>query len=225
MDIDEQLRIKVEHDEARMSKRSKKESPKPAPVRRVQNPPLNRSTYRPPPPQYRERYPTRRTPPRATPPQREVTRISIEEDWYNHYTPLNASQETVYLAIQDKGLLRKPDPIKVPADQRNRYKYCDFHEDVGHNTFECYSLRNQIESLVRGGLLTEFLQQVRDSIKMGNEVQKEMRDAEERRKDEGKDLMQQIHVVHTISGGPTLAGTSNNSRKNHARKILKLAIG
>ncbi|KAK0584600.1 hypothetical protein LWI29_015951 [Acer saccharum] len=52
-----------------------------------------------------------------------------------------------------------------------------------------------------------------------------MRDAKERRKDEGKDLMQQIHVVHTISGGLTLPGTSNNSRKNQARKILKLATG
>ena len=98
VDIDEQLRIKVEHDEARTSKRSKKESPKPALVRRVQNPPPNRSTYKPPPPQYRERYPTRRTPPRATPPLREVIRISTEEDWYNHYTPLNASRETIYLA-------------------------------------------------------------------------------------------------------------------------------
>ena len=28
-----------------------------------------------------------------------------------------------------------------------------------------------IEGLVRGGLLIEFLQQVRDSIKVGNEVQ------------------------------------------------------
>ena len=26
-------------------------------------------------------------------------------------------------------------------------------------------------------------------------------------------------MIHTISGGPTLARTSNNSRKNHARKI------
>ncbi|KAK0586997.1 hypothetical protein LWI29_015920 [Acer saccharum] len=50
--------------------------------------------------------------------------------------------------------------MKIPADQRNRYKYCDFHEDVGHNTSECYSLRNQIEGLVRGGLLVEFLQQI-----------------------------------------------------------------
>ncbi|KAK4838240.1 hypothetical protein QYF36_012171 [Acer negundo] len=50
--------------------------------------------------------------------------------------------------------------MKAPANRRNQYKYCDFHEDVGHNTSECYSLCNQIESLVRGGLLVEFLQQI-----------------------------------------------------------------
>ncbi|KAK0586344.1 hypothetical protein LWI29_005314 [Acer saccharum] len=35
----------------------------------------------------------------------------------------------------------------------------------------------------------------------------------------GRDLMEQIQIVNTISGGPTLAGISNNSRKNHARKV------
>ncbi|KAK1553112.1 hypothetical protein Q3G72_029103 [Acer saccharum] len=53
----------VEHDEARSSKQSKKESPKSAPAKKFQNPPLNRSTYRPPPLQYREKYQARRTPP------------------------------------------------------------------------------------------------------------------------------------------------------------------
>ena len=52
-----------------------------------------------------------------------------------------------------------------------------------------------------------------------------MQEAAERRRDGEKDLMQQIQVIHTISGGPTLAGTSNNSRKNHARKILRLSNG
>ncbi|KAI9166034.1 hypothetical protein LWI28_025081 [Acer negundo] len=56
-------------------------------------------------------------------------------------------QETIYFAIRDKGLLWKPGPMKVPADRRNKYKYCDFHEDVRHNTLECYSLRYQIEGL------------------------------------------------------------------------------
>ena len=49
-----------------------------------------------------------------------------------------------------------------------------------------------------------------------------MQEAAERRRDGEEDLMQQIQVIHSISGGPTLAGTSNNSRKNHARKIPRL---
>ena len=32
-------------------------------------------------------------------------------------------------------------------------------------------------------------------------------------------------MIHTISGGPTFARTSNNSRKNHARKIPRLNAG
>ena len=52
-----------------------------------------------------------------------------------------------------------------------------------------------------------------------------MREAVKRRREGEKDLMQQIQVIHTISEGPTLAGTSNNSRKNHARKIARLGFG
>ena len=134
VDIEEQLRIKIEHDEARLVPRPKKKAPKPAPARKFQNQPPNRSTYRTPPiPSYQERYPVRRSPPRELP-LKEVSRIAREEEGYNHYTPLNASRETIYLAIRDKGLLRKPVPMKVPMDRRNQYKYCDFHEDVGHNT-------------------------------------------------------------------------------------------
>ena len=149
----------MDHDESRSVHRSKKEAPKPPSARRFHNPPPNRSTYRSVPiPRDPEHYPARRTPPRATPQLEEVVRITGDEEEYNGYTPINASRETIYLAIRDKGLLRKPIPIKAPADRRNRFKYCDFHEDVGHNTSECYSLRNQIEGLVRGGLLAEFFQ-------------------------------------------------------------------
>ena len=116
---------------------------------------------------------------------KEVARITVDDEEYSRYTPLNASRETIYLAIRDKGLLRKPVPIKAPADRRNRFKYYDFHEDVGHNTSECYSLRNQVESLVRGGLLTKFLQQVRDNIKEEKHMQNNPREAVEKREEGG----------------------------------------
>jgi len=47
IDIEEQLRVKMDHDESRSVHHSKKEVPKPPPIRRFQNPPPNRSTYRP----------------------------------------------------------------------------------------------------------------------------------------------------------------------------------
>ncbi|KAK4841203.1 hypothetical protein QYF36_000627 [Acer negundo] len=52
-----------------------------------------------------------------------------------------------------------------------------------------------------------------------------MREAVERMRDGEKDLMQQIQVIHTISECLTSAGTSNNSRKNHARKVPRLNTG
>ena len=114
-----------------------------------------------------------------------MARITEDDEEYSRYTPLNASRETIYLAIRDKGLLRKPIPIKAPADRRNRFKYCDFHENVGHNTSECYSLRNQIEGLVRGGLLTKFLQQVQDNIKEKKQMQSNLREAARKQGEEG----------------------------------------
>ncbi|KAI9195589.1 hypothetical protein LWI28_016375 [Acer negundo] len=171
VDIDEPLWIKVEHDKARSTLHHKKEAQKPALDKRIQNQPSNRSTYRPPLiSTYRKRYPAKRTPPRATPPLREVARVDGKEEGYSHYTTLNAPRETIYLAICNKGLLRKPGPMKASADRRNHYKYCNFHDDVGYNTSKYYNLRNQIEALVRGGLLVEFLQQVRDGIKEGRQV-------------------------------------------------------
>ena len=47
-------------------------------------------------------------------------------------------------------------------------------------------------------------------------------DQAQKRGEEGEDLTRQTRVIHTISGGPTLAGTSNNSRKSYAREIPRL---
>ncbi|KAI9182217.1 hypothetical protein LWI28_023195 [Acer negundo] len=140
----EQLQIKVEHDEARLALHPRKKTPKHVPVKRFQNQPPNRSTYKPPPiPSYQEWYPTRRSPLRRSPPRaalmKEVAQVAREEYVYNNYTPS---------MFQEK-------PSTSPSG------------------IKAYS---------------------------GSQV------------------------IHTISGGPILAGTSNNSMKNHARKIPRLNV-
>ncbi|KAI9153226.1 hypothetical protein LWI28_008001 [Acer negundo] len=175
VDIEKQLQIKVEHDEAQLALRPRKETPKPVPVKRFQNQPPNRLTNRPPPiSSYKERYPTKRSPLRRSPPNvaplKEVARVAREEDVYNHYT---------LSMLQEK-------PSTSPSGTK------------------AYS-RSQ------------------DSIKEGKRVQSRIQETANRMRDGEKDLMQQIQVILTISKGPTLAGTSNNSRKNQARKIPRLS--
>ncbi len=41
-------------------------------------------------------------------------------------------------------------------DRRDRSKYCNFHEDYGHETEKCWNLQKEIERLIKGGSLLEF---------------------------------------------------------------------
>ena len=47
--------------------------------------------------------------------------------------------------------------MKAPLERRNMSKYCKFHKDKGHDTTECFQLRNQIENLIQGGYLQEYI--------------------------------------------------------------------
>ncbi|RZR94056.1 hypothetical protein BHM03_00022668 [Ensete ventricosum] len=40
---------------------------------------------------------------------------------------------------------------------RDRGRYCRFHRDYGHDTKECYDLKNHIEDLIRWGHLNRFI--------------------------------------------------------------------
>ena len=47
--------------------------------------------------------------------------------------------------------------MKGDPNKRNRNKYCRFHRDHGHDTDECFDLKQQIENLIRQGKLRNFL--------------------------------------------------------------------
>ncbi|GKG41831.1 hypothetical protein Tco_0473582, partial [Tanacetum coccineum] len=40
-------------------------------------------------------------------------------------------------------------------------KFCEFHNDKGHNTDECVQLKKHIEELVRAGKLSHFIKEIR----------------------------------------------------------------
>lgn len=52
---------------------------------------------------------------------------------------------------------RRPNPIITPNKFRNREKFYAYHNETGHNTSECWALRDAIEDLIKGGRLKDYV--------------------------------------------------------------------
>ena len=61
------------------------------------------------------------------------------------------------MQIKDDPSLKWPEKMKGDPNKRNRNNYCRFHRDHGHDTDECFDLKQQIENLIRQGKLRNFL--------------------------------------------------------------------
>ena len=65
------------------------------------------------------------------------------------------------MQIKDEGALTFPSKLKGEPSNRSRDKYCHFHRDHGHDTYECYDLKQQIEALIRQEKLQRFISKER----------------------------------------------------------------
>ena len=72
---------------------------------------------------------------------------------FTSFTPLNAPIDQVLMQIKDEWTLTFPGKLKSDPSKRSRDKYCRFHCDHGHDTADCYDLKQQIEALIRQGKL------------------------------------------------------------------------
>ncbi|KAK9667071.1 hypothetical protein RND81_14G230500 [Saponaria officinalis] len=75
-------------------------------------------------------------------------------DAFDKYTTLNQSQAKVFEMTKDTTDYKRPRAIKPHGD---RNKHCNYHQDIGHDTEECHSLKNEIEALIRKGRLSPFV--------------------------------------------------------------------
>ncbi|XP_022637925.1 uncharacterized protein LOC111241862 [Vigna radiata var. radiata] len=77
---------------------------------------------------------------------------------YVHHTPLSAPRVRVLEEALRANLLsvaRSPTPRG--ADES---KHCRYHQNMGHSTEDCVTLKDKLESLVQAGHLREFVQRV-----------------------------------------------------------------
>ena len=77
----------------------------------------------------------------------------------------------VLMKIKDDPSLKWPEKMKGDPNKRNRNKYCRFHKDHGHDTDECFDLKQQVENLIRQGKLRNFLGQDHKDKKLKGKIE------------------------------------------------------
>ncbi|KAK2999701.1 hypothetical protein RJ639_023127 [Escallonia herrerae] len=122
-------------------------------------------------------------------------------------TPLNAKPAQILHEIKDNKALQWPDRMKSRPSKRNKDLWCHFHNDHGHTTNNCGSLKRAIEALIKRGQLRKF-------VAPGEGRQQTPPATEER-----EDREENVGTINTISGGITAGGSSGKARKTYAREV------
>ena len=106
--------------------------------------------------------------------------------------------EQVLMQIKDDPSLKWLEKMKGAPNKRNRNKYCRFHRNHGHDTDECFDLKQQIENLFRQGKLRNFLERDHKDEKL-----------KEKLEEPSKPPLREIRVII----GLTSIGQSSKLRK------------
>ena len=99
--------------------------------------------------------------------------------------------------------------MKGDLNKRNRNKYFYFHRDHGHNTDECYDLKQQIENLIRQGKLRNFLGQEQKDEKLKGKVEESSRSP--------------LGEIRVIMEGSSV-GQSSKSRKTYLKVVQNVQL-
>ena len=141
--------------------------------------------------------------------RREDKRSKPPGGRFIRFTTLNASLDQVLMQIKDEGSLTFLGKLKSDLAKRSRNKYFRFHRDHGHDTADCYDLKQQIEALIREGKLQKF-------------VSKERTDAhtrEQAHRRENDHPRPPVGDIRMIIGGTTATGSSKKARKTYLRMV------
>ncbi|XP_056691938.1 uncharacterized protein [Spinacia oleracea] len=114
--------------------------------------------------------------------------------------------------------LERPFPTKSPTENRDPKLYCQFHEDIAHDTKDCRSLKRALDGLDSKGHLKNYLQRSTDGTgKSQYKKNKSPVSAAEGNHSEGG-------FVVVISGGPDAGGPSMRGQKDYAHRLGQVML-
>ena len=113
------------------------------------------------------------------------------------------------MQIKDDSSLKWLDKMKGDPNNRNRNKYCRFHRDHGHDTDECFDLKQQVENLIRQGKLKSFLGQDHMDEKLKGKAEESPRPP--------------LGEIRVIIGGSS-TGQSSKSKKAYLKVVQSVQL-
>ena len=117
--------------------------------------------------------------------------------------------EQVLMQIKDDPSLKWQEKTKGDPNKRNRNKYFRFHRNHGHDTDECFDLKQQVENLIKQGKLKSFLGQEHKDEKLKGKAEELSRPP-----------LGEIRVI--IEGSST--GQSSKSKKAYLKAVQSVQL-
>ncbi|XP_022877091.1 uncharacterized protein LOC111395343 [Olea europaea var. sylvestris] len=149
--------------------------------------------------------------PRQEPPRRKQR----QEVPPTSFTRLNTSKTNILMEIKDMKELKWPARMRSPPESRDMNTYYEFHRDHGHTTKNCKALQQEIEALIKRGLLSSYV---------GNDKRPRNDRGRERAPKAKRDGQPTAGTINIIIGGIASRQDSNSGRKQYARQYT-LASG
>ena len=117
------------------------------------------------------------------------------------------------MQIKNEGSLTFLDKLKGDPNKRSKDKYYRFHHDHGHDSSNCYDLKQQIEALIKQGKLQRF-------------VSKEKMDPPQEKvaQRENKHPRPPIEGRRMIVRGTVTSGSSKKARKTYLRMVQNVQM-
>ncbi|KAL2243874.1 uncharacterized protein LOC105157488 [Sesamum indicum] len=139
---------------------------------------------------------------------------------FHNYTPLGMTRSKALMLVENADVLKWPRHTSYTPSKKFSNKYCRFYWEKGHDTEDCFQLKDEIERLVRQGYFRDYV--TNESKAKHNEQRSRSRSRDRYPNNPRTDALANRDnapvkgVINTIAGGPS-ARDSKRKRKQCER--------